>query len=67
MVIIEYQNWGGHPKDKFWIAYDNETKEAIDYGTKQHLINLCKRNKLCYQVRQYHRKGGFSVVQSNCG
>lgn len=67
MIIIEYQRWGLHFDDrKWWVAIDSENGQVLDYGTKQQLIDWCEKENLCYQVRQHHRKGGFSIVKSNC-
>ncbi len=66
MIRIEYQYWALHYSDrKYWVAIDNDTNEVVDYNSKDKLIAYCKINKLDYEVRRYHRNGGFSVIEKS--
>jgi hypothetical protein len=72
LIHIRYCSWGGHPKDRWlWEGIvarggdDLEVGDGWDYGSKEQLIERCKKLGYEYEVHRYKRNGKIEVVQSS--
>ena len=65
-LIIRYEWWGLHFKDRrYWSAIWSDTGEAHDYDSRAALVADAKRLGHKYEVRRHHRKGGYTVIETN--
>lgn len=65
-IIIRYDWWGGHFKDKkWWTGLFEGTEEVFDYHTKDELKRLAEREGFNWKVIRQHRDGTVSIVEKS--
>lgn len=57
MITVQYERHGGHLRDRShaWCAVDDDTCEALDYGSLEYLERSLREDGTAYRVRTRHR------------
>lgn len=72
LIQIRYCNWGGHTRDnRMWegiVAVPGDglgKNNGWDYGSKEYLIEECKKYGYEYEVLRYKRNGKIEIIESS--
>ncbi len=66
LIIRHVHQWGGQILDRcFWEGVIEGENEVYDWDTKDHLIELAKRENMNWKVLRQHRDGTVSVIEQS--